>query len=139
VNSILASQQAKDKGFDEALMLDADGFVAEGPGANVFIEKNGKLFTPQKGSILPGITRATVIEICNSLDIEVIEKKISPIELLQADSAFYCGTAAEIIGVASVDRIPYKTPWKDSIGAVLQKAYHNLVLEKSYTSAETAA
>ncbi len=88
VNSILAAQEAKDKGFDEALLLDADGFVAEGPGANIFIEKDGKLFTPQKGSILPGITRATVIEIGEALDIEVIEKRISPHELLHADSAF---------------------------------------------------
>jgi len=139
VNSILATQEAKDKGFDEALLLDADGFVAEGPGANIFIEKEGKLFTPQKGSILPGITRATVIEICQALDIEVIEKKITPAELIQADSAFYCGTAAEVIGVASVDRKSYSLPWKDSIGVVIQKAYQNLVLEKNFRSAETAA
>jgi branched-chain amino acid aminotransferase len=139
VNSILAAQEAKDRGFDEALLLDADGFVAEGPGANIFIEKDGKLLTPQKGSILPGITRATVIEICEVLDIDVIEKRISPSELFNADSAFYCGTAAEIIGVASVDKKPFGLPWKDSIGSIIQKAYHNLVLEKSYSSAETAA
>jgi len=139
VNSILAAQEAKDKGFDEALLLDADGFVAEGPGANIFIEKNGKLYTPELGSILPGITRATVLEIGEQLGIDVIEKRISPNELFNADSAFYCGTAAEIIGVASVDHKPFSLPWKDSIGAIIQKAYKNLVLEKSFTSAETVA
>lgn len=139
VNSILAAQEAKDKGFDEALLLDADGYIAEGPGANIFIEKDGKLFTPQKGSILPGITRATVIEICEGLGIEVTEKRISPNELYNADSAFYCGTAAEIIGIASVDRKPFSLPWKDSIGIVIQKAYSNLVLDKSFTPAETVA
>ena len=64
VNSILASQEAKAKGFDEALLSDINGFVAEAPGANVFYEKDGKLFTPSLGNILPGITRATVLEIC---------------------------------------------------------------------------
>ena len=65
VNSILASQEAKGKGFDEALLLDMHDYVAEGPGANIFYEKDGKLFTPSPGHILPGITRATVLEICN--------------------------------------------------------------------------
>ena len=65
VNSILASQEAKAKGFDEALLLDMNDHVAEGPGANFFVEKQGVLYTPKPGNILPGITRATVIEICN--------------------------------------------------------------------------
>ena len=69
VNSILASSEAKFKGFDEALLLDSDGFLAEGPGSNLFFEKNGKLHTPKKGNILPGITRATVFELCQKLDI----------------------------------------------------------------------
>ncbi len=69
VNSILASQEAKSKGYDEALLLDIDGFVAEGPGANLFYEKDGTIYTPAKGNILPGITRATVIEICQELGI----------------------------------------------------------------------
>src|ERR1035438_9693701 len=64
VNSILASQEAKARGFDEALLNDMNGFIAEGPGANVFMEKDGVMYTPQTGNILPGITRATVIEIC---------------------------------------------------------------------------
>ena len=134
VNSILATQEAKDCGYDEALLLDIDGYVAEGPGANIFIEKDGILFTPQLGSILHGITRATVIEICNELGFEVIEKRISPKELLQADSAFYCGTAAEVIGIQSVDDVPFKKNWDQSLGIKIQKAYKKLVLQKEYNT-----
>jgi branched-chain amino acid aminotransferase len=129
VNSILATQEAKSQGFDEALMLDIHGFVAEGPGANIFIEKNGKLFTPERGSILPGITRATVIEICEQLGIDVTEKKISPEEVYDADSVFYCGTAAEVIGVASLDNRTFKKSWDKTQGIRIQKAYKELVLE----------
>lgn len=139
VNSILATQEAKDLGFDEALLLDIEGFVAEGPGANIFIEQNGILYTPQLGSILPGITRATVIEICEDIGIQVIEKQIKPEEVRGADSAFYCGTAAEVIGLDSLDNVPFSKAWKDSLGATIQKAYKNLVLEKEYRTAETAA
>jgi len=130
VNSILASQEAKAKGFDEALLKDMQGFVAEAPGANVFMEKNGKLLTPQLGNILPGITRATVFEICNELDIPVIEKQITLAELHDADSAFFCGTAAEIIGIGSLDKIPFKKDWANSIGIKIQKEYKELVTQK---------
>jgi len=130
VNSILASQEAKAKGFDEALLKDMQGFVAEAPGANVFMEKNGQLLTPQLGNILPGITRATVFEICNELGIAVIEKQITLAELQDADSAFFCGTAAEIIGIKSLDRIPFKKDWSSSIGIKIQKKYKDLVTQK---------
>ena len=139
VNSILATQEAKDLGFDEALLLDIEGYVAEGPGANIFVERDGVLYTPQLGSILPGITRATVIELCQELGIEVIEKQIRPEEVHGADSAFYCGTAAEVIGIDSLDNEPFKKQWKETLGATIQIAYKNLVLEKEYTTAETAA
>lgn len=139
VNSILASQEAKNLGYDEALLLDIEGFVAEGPGANVFAEKDGVLYTPQLGSILPGITRATVVELCNELGIDVVEKQIRPEELKAADSAFLCGTAAEIIGVESLDDVSFPKPWSESLGAVLQKAYKNLVLEKEHKTALTVA
>ena len=76
VNSILASQEAKANGFDEALLEDMNGNIAEGPGANIFFEKDGKLFTPAGGNILTGITRATVLEICADLDITVAEKSV---------------------------------------------------------------
>src|SRR5690606_32125376 len=103
VNSIMASQEVKAKGFDEALLLDQNGNVAEGPGANMFYEKNGKLFTPSLGYILPGITRQLILELCEELNIEVAEKEISLAELKQADAAFYCGTAAEVVGWKSID------------------------------------
>ncbi len=130
VNSILASQEAKAKGFDEALLKDMEGFVAEAPGANIFMEKNGKLLTPQVGNILPGITRATVFEICDELNIQVEEKQITLAELHEADSAFFCGTAAEIIGIETLDKIPFKKNWNDSIGNVIQKEYKDLVTGK---------
>lgn len=131
VNSILATQTAKDSGYDEALMLDIDGFVAEAPGANIFMEKNGVLFTPATGSILPGITRATVIGLCNQFLIPVVQKKITADELKNADSVFLCGTAAEVIGVASLDKVKYRKDWQSSIGAVIQDAYKKLVLGKT--------
>lgn len=127
VNSILASQEAKAKGYDEALLSDMNGFVAEAPGANVFYEKNGKLFTPSRGNILPGITRATVIEICKELDIPVEEKQITTAELLQADNAFFCGTAAEVIGLESLDGIKFKKEWDKSISKQVQVAYKRMV------------
>lgn len=130
VNSILATTDAKSKGYDEALLLDMNENVAEGSGANIFIEKDGKLYTPALGNILAGITRATVIELCKVLDIEVIEKAISVEELKSADSAFFCGTAAEIIGIHTIDDTVFKQRWNDSIGATMQRAYKNLVLER---------
>src|SRR6185437_6332358 len=119
VNSILASQEAKSKGFDEALLKDMEGYVAEAPGANIFMEKGGKLFTPQPGNILPGITRATVLEICAAQNIPVFEKQITLAYIHGADSAFFCGTAAEIIGIASLDNIPFKKDWKNSLGSII--------------------
>ena len=127
VNSILATTEAKNKGFDEALLLDSDGFLAEGPGANLFFEKDGKLFTPQLGNILPGITRSTVLELADELDLEVEQGKFTKEDLLQADSAFYCGTAAEVVGIASVDDYQFPKNWNGSLGKKLQNAYSLLV------------
>lgn len=129
VNSILASQEAKAKGFDEALLLDMNDNVAEGPGANLFFEKNGKLITPAKGNILPGITRATVIEICGNLDIEVEERFFSIEELKQADTVFYCGTAAEVIGWESLDGQSFGAAWNGSLGQKIQETYKQRVVE----------
>ncbi len=130
INSILATSEAKEKGFDEALLLDTDGFLAEGPGANLFFEKNGKLYTPKSGNILPGITRATVIELCQKLNIDLEQGQYLPTDLINADGAFYCGTAAEIIGIKSLDRKEFPKDWKKTLGKKLQTAYKNLVLEK---------
>ena len=131
VNSILASQEAKAKGFDEALLSDMNDFVAEGPGANVFYEKDGKLVTPSLGNILPGITRATVFEICEELGINVEEKTITTEELKQADTAFFCGTAAEVIGWESLDETKFPLAWNETVSSKIQSAYKNLVIEKA--------
>ena len=137
VNSILACQEAKDNGYDEALLTDMNGFVAEGPGANVFYEKNDILYTPGLGNILPGITRATVKEIAAALGIEVIEKDISLDELKNADAIFYCGTAAEIIGWESFEGAAFNKSWNDSTGRRIQLAYKNRVVEKELEPQES--
>lgn len=131
VNSILATTEAKFKGFDEALLLDSDGFLAEGPGSNLFFEKDGKLYTPKKGNILPGITRATVFELCQKLEISLDEGSYLTEDLLKADSAFLCGTAAEIVGINSVAYKTFPLDWEKSLGKKLQSAYKNLVLERN--------
>ncbi len=136
VNSIMASQDAKAKGYDEALLNDVNGFVAEAPGANMFYEKDGKLFTPALGNILPGITRATVIEICHELDIPVEEKFFTVDEVKQnADAAFFCGTAAEVIGWESLDDVKLKKDWNETVSKVIQDAYKARVMEKEFKAA----
>ncbi|MCB0396869.1 MAG: branched-chain amino acid transaminase [Flavobacteriales bacterium] len=127
VNSILATQEAKANNFDEALLLDNRGLVAEGSGANIFFEKDGHLITPSKGNILPGITRTTVFEICRELHIPVQEKEILPEEAKQADSAFFVGTAAEIAGILSLDDTIYPLEWKDSLGFLISNKYRQMV------------
>lgn len=127
VNSILATTEAKRKGFDEALVLDSDGYLAEGPGANFFFEKDGVLYTPQLGNILPGITRATVLELGEKLGLEIKQGLFRPEELKTADSAFYCGTAAEVIGIESVDETKFPLKWSNSLGKKLQDEYSKLV------------
>jgi len=130
VNSILACQEAKDNGFDEALVLDSQGFVAESSGANIFYEKEGVVYTPPKGNILPGITRATVIEICKELNIPVVEKLFTPDEMRGADAGFFCGTAAEVVALESLDNVLFKKDWEESLSAIIQKAYKAKVLEQ---------
>lgn len=127
VNSIMATNEAKDKGYDEALLLDSDGYLAEGPGANLFFEKDGILFTPCLGNILPGITRATVLELAENMGLKVQQGLFTKEDLWKADSAFYCGTAAEVVGIESVDEKKFEQNWEDSLGKKLQKAYTQLV------------
>ncbi len=129
VNSILASQEAKAAGFDEALLTDMNGNVAEGPGANVFFEKDGVLYTPATGNILPGITRATVLKLCTELNIPVVEKLFTIDEMKGTDAAFFCGTAAEVIGWHSLDDVPFAKPWADTLGKIIQQAYKDLVVK----------
>ncbi len=129
VNSILAVNEAKENGYDEALLLDHEGWLAEGPGANLFFEKDGHLYTPQTGNLLPGITRATVFEICSQLDIVYEEGQYLPADLYNADAAFYCGTGAEIVGINSVDGKILGKEWNETNSAHIQKRYLQLVRE----------
>jgi branched-chain amino acid aminotransferase len=129
VNSILASQEAKGKGYDEALLLDINDKIAEAPGANVFYEKDGVLYTPASGNILPGITRATVLELCDELNIGVVETFFSKEEMYGADAAFFCGTAAEVIGLQSLDDQAFTMPWNNTVSKLIQDSYKNLIVE----------
>jgi len=130
VNSIMASHEAKGKGFDEALLTDMNGHIAEGPGANMFFELESKLYTPAAGNILPGITRATVLELCTELNIPVEQGQYTLNELKAADAAFFCGTAAEVIGWTSIDEYTFPLPWKESQSRRIQLAYKAKVTER---------
>jgi branched-chain amino acid aminotransferase len=104
VNSILAKREVVAAGYQEAIMLDAQGYVAEASGENIFVVKQGKLFTPPAGgSILAGITRATVMQLASELGLVVDERAISRDELYIADEVFFTGTAAEVTPVREVD------------------------------------
>lgn len=129
VNSIMASHEAKAKGYDEALLLDMNDHIAEAPGANVFFEKDGVLYTPALGHILPGITRATVLELCDELNIRVEEGRFTKEDIYGTDAAFFCGTAAEVIGLQSLDDQPFTMPWEETNSRLVQSAYKNLVAE----------
>lgn len=128
----LASAEAKKLGFDEAILLDHDGHIAEGPGSNIFCEKDGELFTPKLGNILPGITRSTIMEICDELNVKVTEKDITPEEFYHADHAFFCGTATEITHISSVNGEKFKKKWDDSIGHNLLEVYQQKVMFDEY-------
>ena len=130
VNSILAATEAKAKGFDEALLLDADGHVAEAPGANFFFEKDDVLYTPPRGNILPGITRGTMLQLCRQAGIRVEERAFTIEEVKQGDGAFLVGTAAEVTGIESLDGVPFQRPWANTFGAALQQMYQKLVLDE---------
>jgi branched-chain amino acid aminotransferase len=131
-NSILATTEAKQKGYHEALLTDINGFIAEGPGANFFYEKAGKLFTPPLGNILSGITRATVFEIAKELDIEVEERLFKPEEIYSADAAFFCGTAAEVIGIGKFNDYVLPMKWEDSNSSLIQRKYKRRVAFNEY-------
>lgn len=128
INSILSTNEAKHNGYDEALLLDMNGHVAECSGANVFMEKGGVLFTPPKGHIMAGITRATVIEICKEEGIPVEEKWFTLDEFKKADSAFFTGTAAEVIGLESIDAYQFPLSWELSLGKQIMELYKQQVL-----------
>ena len=103
VHSIVALNEALENGFDEALMLDADGYVAEGSGENFFIVKEGVLYSPDLDSCLDGITRRTILELAEELGISYKIKKLTVEDVLEADESFFSGTAAELVPINSLD------------------------------------
>jgi len=103
INSVLAKLEARKMGFDEGLLLDPEGYLAEGSGENLFVVKNGKLITPSVEAVLEGITRDTICAIARDLKFELLERRMTRDELYNADEAFLCGTAAEITPIAEVD------------------------------------
>jgi branched-chain amino acid aminotransferase len=103
INSILAHQEVAAMGYDEALLLDTDGYASEGSGENLFVIRNGKLYTPDLASCLDGITRDAVLTMARDLGIEVIEKRITRDEIYCADEAFFTGTAAEVTPIRELD------------------------------------
>ena len=129
INNALAKTEAIENGFDEAIMLTADGYVADGSGENIFLVTDGKLVTPASyNSILMGITRDTVIKLAkNELGIETIEKSIERAELYAADECFLTGTAANVTPVAEIDRRQIGTGEVGEITNKLQKIYSDVI------------
>lgn len=126
VNNILATTEARAQGFNDALMMDQQGYVVQSAGANLFIEKDEVLYTPPRGNILPGITRETVMEMAREMGIKVVEQRITPEFLYAADAAFLAGTAVEITGIATIDRKPVAHHWDDTLGHLLARKYRQI-------------
>ena len=127
-NSILANMEATDDGYDEALLLDAAGFVSEGAGENLFIIKDGVVYTPDlSAGALNGITRNTVLHICADLGIEVVQKRITRDEVYIADEAFFSGTAAEITPIRELDRLPIGAGSRGPVTQRIQQAFFDIV------------
>lgn len=127
LNSILALQEAARDGYDEALLLDTDGMVAEGSGENIFIVRNGVIFTPELTSALEGITRDTVMQLAQSTGSSVIEKRITRDEVYIADEAFFTGTAAEVTPIRELDNRMIGKGMPGPVTQQLQSAYLDLV------------
>ena len=131
MNSILAHQEAAADGYDEALLLDVDGFVAEGSGENIFIIRNGKIYTPDLTSALEGITRDTIVQLAAELGYTVIEKRITRDEVYSADEAFFTGTAAEVTPIRELDNRAIGLGKRGPVTEQLQKMYFDVVTGKS--------
>ena len=136
MNSMLALQEAVSAGADEALLLDPEGYVAEGSGENVFIVKNGTIYTPEVTACLNGITRATVLALASKFDIPVVEKRITRDEVYIADEAFFTGTAAEVTPIRELDGRQIGAGRRGPVTEKLQKAYFDLVTGQTAEHAE---
>ena len=130
-NSILANQEAVDHGYDEGLLLDVDGFVAEGSGENLFMVKNGKLYEPELTSALIGITRDSIITIAQEMGYEVAARRITRDDLYLADEAFFTGTAAEVTPIRELDGRIIGEGTRGPITAKLQKKFFDCVNAKT--------
>lgn len=131
VNSILPVLELRDTHYDEALLLDHEGNVAEGPGENIFIVKNGELYTPKPGNILPGITRDTVMTLARECGYVVHEEALPREALFEADEAFFTGTAAEVTPIGSIDDHGFGDGHPGPITTTLREAYMDVVYGRS--------
>lgn len=127
INSILALQEAVDTGYDEALMLDTDGFVMEGTGENLFIVRDGVVYTPDLTSALDGITRNTVIQFIKDEGIPLVEKRITRDEVYICDEAFFTGTAAEVTPIRELDNRPLGNGGRGPITEKIQTKFFDTV------------
>jgi branched-chain amino acid aminotransferase len=127
-NSILANMEALDDGYDEAMLLDASGFVSEGAGENLFIIKDGVVYTPDlSAGALNGITRNTVFHICKDLGLELVQKRITRDEVYIADEAFFTGTAAEVTPIRELDRVQIGIGSRGPLTEKIQTAFFDIV------------
>ena len=127
INSMMALQEAIDDGYDEALLLDPEGYVAEGSGENIFIIKDGVLYTPEATSALNGITRKTIFKLAQEFELNIVEKRLTRDEVYIADEAFFTGTAAEVTPIRELDNRPVGQGSRGPITEKLQTAYFDLV------------
>lgn len=127
INSMLALQEALTDGYDEALLLDNEGYVAEGSGENIFLVKNGVIYTPDLTSALNGITRNTIFTLAQELGVEIKEKRITRDEVYIADEAFFTGTAAEVTPIRELDNRPIGSGTRGPITEKLQTLYFDVV------------
>ncbi len=127
MNSMMALREALDNGYDEALLLDAEGYVAEGSGENIFIVRDKVLYTPELTSCLDGITRGTVIQLAQEQGYEVREKRITRDEVYIADEAFFTGTAAEVLPICEMDNRPIGCGSRGPVTGLLQGLYFDAV------------
>jgi branched-chain amino acid aminotransferase len=127
-NSILANMEATDDGYDEALLLDSAGFVSEGAGENLFVIKNGVVYTPDlSAGALNGITRNTVFNICQDLGLKLVEKRITRDEVYICDEAFFTGTAAEVTPIRELDRVQIGQGSRGPVTEKIQSAFFDIV------------
>lgn len=127
VNSILAVLDLDGTKYHEALFLDFNGNVAEGPGENLFIVRNGQIQTPKLGTILAGITRRTIIEIARDKGLEVVERDLTLPEVLSAEEAFFTGTAAEVTPIRSIDDQPLGNGILGPVAKLIRDTYQDVV------------